>query len=128
MTKRRHSKQRDAILKLLQNSTDHPTADEIYLEARKYIPQISLGTVYRNLDLLQRDGRVFVITSPGQPRRYDGNTEKHYHIRCNRCGTVKDVPPGNVPVTGTVRIPGFIVTNLKIQLEGLCAECQDIDS
>ncbi|NWF78149.1 MAG: transcriptional repressor, partial [Chloroflexi bacterium] len=75
----RKTKQREAILRVLRNTTCHPTADWIYEEGRKDIPNISLGTVYRNLKLLREAGKILEIDLGGNFSRFDGNQDNHYH-------------------------------------------------
>jgi len=86
--------QRRAVLDVLRARRWHPTADEVFAEVRRRMPRISLGTVYRSLELLSRERLVSVIEVPGGPRRYDGVTEEHMHARCLRCGAVGDVKLG----------------------------------
>src|SRR5262249_59374589 len=76
---------------------DHPTADWVYRQARRRLPRISLGTVYRNLKRLAEEGLIREIHAGGHPARFDGNTGRHYHIRCLGCGRVND-PPMSVDV------------------------------
>lgn len=92
MTNRKHSQQRDAILAYLKASRDHPTADMIYTAIRREYPNISLGTVYRNLVQLEEMGEIQKITMRDQPDRYDGNVTSHYHFICRECGRIYDLP------------------------------------
>ena len=75
-------------MNLLEHTKAHPTADAIYAELREGLPRISLGTVYRNLDVLCRDGLVRKLTMPGGQARWDGNAGPHHHVRCTACGRV----------------------------------------
>lgn len=86
------SRQRDAILESLRNRYDHPTADMVYESVRKEIPNISLGTVYRNLALLEEQGQIMKLCYSEGPDRFDGNPKPHYHFICNDCGKVLDMP------------------------------------
>lgn len=122
--KRRYTKQRQIILDLLKHRCDHPTADDIFSEARRYAPNISLGTVYRNLEVLRQEGFVRVITVPGQSRRYDGNTTNHHHIRCSVCGAVEDLPAHALPEITSINVPGFKVSGWKLEIEGVCSRCR----
>ena len=85
---RRDTKQREAILKILRNTRSHPTADQIYDEVRKDIPNISKGTVYRNLQVLEEDGAITELKINGTQSRYEVKQESHYHFRCENCGCV----------------------------------------
>ena len=88
----KHSKQRDAILTMLRSRYDHPTAEQLYTDLKVTLPKISLGTVYRNLSLLETMGEVIKISVSGESDRYDGNVGLHYHFACEDCGRVDDVP------------------------------------
>ena len=91
----KYSRQRSAILEELKNRHDHPTADVVYQSLRKDHPHISLGTVYRNLNLLS-DLKVISRFDCGDGMiRFDPRTEEHYHFLCRECGRVSDLdmPP-----------------------------------
>ena len=85
------SKQRDAIVSFLQTRKDHPTADSIYFNLRETLPNISLGTVYRNLSLLSDRGDILKLSCDGKVDRYDAFTHPHYHFLCTQCGHVSDI-------------------------------------
>ena len=89
---RKHSRQRDAILKNLSSRLDHPTADMIYRDLREEYPRISLGTVYRNLNLLAELGQIRKIHCEGGTEHYDYDTSDHCHFVCKHCGGVVDLP------------------------------------
>ncbi|MAW68488.1 MAG: transcriptional repressor [Candidatus Marinimicrobia bacterium] len=86
----RYSHQREAIKKTIQETNCHPTADWIYKETIKIIPNISLGTVYRNLKCLEESGDIKTIYD-GNIARYDWNTEPHNHLKCKHCGDLIDI-------------------------------------
>ena len=86
----KRSRQREAILNYLMTRTDHPTADQIYAAIREEYPNISLGTVYRNLALLEELGEIQRFRS-GTTDHFDGNAANHYHFICNKCGCVQDL-------------------------------------
>src|SRR4030043_2224853 len=88
---RRETRQREAILRVLRNTRAHPTADWIYEEVKKEIPNISKGTVYRNLQVLQEDGAVSELNLNGTLSRFEAKQESHYHFRCEQCGQVFDL-------------------------------------
>ena len=84
------------------------TADEVYSRVRRRLPNISLGTVYRNLDVLSQAGFVRKLCLGGGQRRYDGRLGRHYHVRCAGCGVISDIPAerfgdGAVVLEGLVR-------------------------
>jgi Fe2+ or Zn2+ uptake regulation protein len=122
----RQTKQRETILRLLRGTYSHPTADQIYHEVRKEIPDISKGTVYRNLKVLREMGLVSELNLNDTVSRFEIKQESHYHFRCEQCGRVLDV---NEPVDRGLDRRVASKTGLKIhhhQLEfrGLCLDCQ----
>ena len=92
----KHSRQRDCIRDFLANRCDHPTAETVYLNVRKEFPNISLGTVYRNLSLLTKLGEIRKLSTGIGPDRFDGNISPHYHIFCTECGNVLDLEIENI--------------------------------
>lgn len=87
----KYSRQRASILEYLSQTTAHPTADTVYMHVRQEFPNISLGTVYRNLNLLADIGEIIKIPTPDGGDRFDGRTDPHYHVVCNSCGNVLDL-------------------------------------
>lgn len=122
----RRTKQREAILRLLKSTTSHPTADWVYEQVRKEIPNISLGTVYRNLRVLKEEGQVTELDLNGTFSRFDSNTQNHYHFRCERCGSIFDIDePGDREVDERVaQKTGFKVYYHRLEFRGLCKNCQ----
>lgn len=122
---RKSSKQRDCIRENLAHRTDHPTADMIFTDIRKEYPNVSLGTVYRNLALLEKLGEIQKITCSDGAVRYDGNAAPHTHFMCRICGRVWDMP-GDYPEkilkeaqsTSDIRIE-----NCNVTFTGVCREC-----
>ncbi len=121
----RMTRQRRVIMEALNRKNWHPTAEELYGVVRIRAPRISLGTVYRNLDILAREGLIVKIEEAGNQRRYDGNPMPHYHVQCQRCGAVCDIPEHAVNWDSPPRVdfPEFIVTGLRLMFEGICASC-----
>jgi len=121
----RKSKQKQAVLRVVNGTTSHPTAKWIYEEVRQEIPDISLGTVYRNLKLLKREGKILELdfTTLG---RFDGNIYNHYHFRCERCGGMFDVdgPVDRLMDDRVAQKTGFKVTHHRLEFRGLCKDCQ----
>ncbi len=108
------------------SASDHPTAEWVFHEARKALPRISLGTVYRILGSLAESGRVRVIASPSGPRRYDPTVRAHAHIVCSRCGVVTDVPFREYEHTRH-RIQGatrYVIEDCEMRWTGICPGCQ----
>ncbi len=95
--RRRHTPQRQVILDELHALHTHPTAAELYALVRQRLPRISLGTVYRNLEVLCEDGLARQLPLAGADTRYDGQVHRHDHVRCTACGIVRDLPAGTVP-------------------------------
>jgi Fur family peroxide stress response transcriptional regulator len=123
---RRTTKQREAILKILSNTRSHPTADQIYGEVRKEIPNISKGTVYRNLQVLREDGSISELNLNGTLSRFEVKKESHYHFRCEKCGRVFDL---DEPVDRELdekisKKTGFRVSHHQTEFRGLCKDCQ----
>ncbi|MEE1013188.1 MAG: transcriptional repressor [Clostridia bacterium] len=87
----KNSKQRTAILNVLQGTTSHPTANWIYDAVRKEIPNISLGTVYRNLAKLTEAGTIQRLDVGDGMDRFDANFHPHYHLFCNGCKRMMDL-------------------------------------
>ncbi len=120
------SKQRETILKVLRGTKSHPTADWVYDEVRKVIPNLSLGTVYRNLKLLSERGDIVEVDMSGTLSRYDACTDAHCHFRCEQCGRLFDI---DEPLDGKLdkkvaQKTGFKVTRHRLEFHGLCTECQ----
>ncbi len=121
----RRSRQRDVVLEVVRSTMEHPTADWVYRQARRRLPQISLATVYRNLKRLAADGAIREVHSAGQSR-FDCNTGRHYHIRCLGCGRVGDLP---LSVDDRIERDASRATNYRIvghdvEIQGLCPSCQ----
>ena len=87
----KRSRQREAILEILCATTSHPTADWIYDKVRERIPNISLGTVYRNLNILSENGEILKLDVGYDQSHYDGNTNPHNHFVCRRCHRISDI-------------------------------------
>ena len=120
----RVTRQRTIILEELRKVVTHPTADEIYTMVRRRLPRISLGTVYRNLDLLTEQGVILKIESAGNSKRFDGNTSPHQHARCQKCGRMADLMlPVPLPDTRHIVVPGFTITSARLEFDGLCDVC-----
>jgi Fur family transcriptional regulator, peroxide stress response regulator len=123
----RKSIQRDAISRVIKNTTSHPGADWVYDEVRKEIPNISLGTVYRNLKLLAQAGEIREIDIPGSASRFDGSTTKHHHLICEKCGLIFDLDEAiDLKVeAGIFQKTGFKVKRRYLKFIGLCSDCQE---
>ena len=122
----RQSRQRDVVLAVVRQTMDHPTADWVFREARRRLPRISLGTVYRNLKQLAEAGLIREIHSGGQQARFDGNTGRHYHIRCLGCGRVNDLPMSiDLRLEQEAgRAMNYRILGHEVEIHGLCQLCQ----
>ena len=123
---RKHSRQRDSIKQLLMNRTDHPTADTIYTCVREEYPNISLGTVYRNLTLLTELGEISKISTGDGADHFDANTQRHHHFICTHCQAIHDLQMENIDSVMEVasrHCPGQIDT-YRINFYGICKDCQ----
>lgn len=121
----RLTKQRQLILDELCNLTSHPTADELYYLLRKKMPKISLGTVYRNLDLLSEQGVIQKLDVGGTQKRFDGNAATHYHVRCIKCGRVDDLnmsPDIGIEKEAS-KLTDFKILKHTLEFAGLCPRC-----
>jgi Fur family transcriptional regulator, ferric uptake regulator len=121
----RTTRQREVIIEELRASHEHPTAAELYQSVRRRVPNISLGTVYRNLDLLSQAGMIRKLDAAGGEARFDGNLEPHDHLRCVRCGAVSDA--GRTPVALPQDPPacGYRLFGYRLEFIGICPGCWD---
>ena len=122
----RETRQRALIYALVASTDAHPTADWIYERARESMPRLSLGTVYRNLQVLAREGKIRAIDAWGKTTRYDADLSTHYHFICTSCGAIRDVskPAGeDARLAGLFALPGFSVASHRLEFQGLCASC-----
>jgi Fe2+ or Zn2+ uptake regulation protein len=122
--KRRLTRQAAAVYDALAASHDHPTAEQLFQRVRQQLPQVSLGTVYRNLDKLRDQGRLRVVRLEGGQAHYDAMMDAHDHFICERCGAVIDVP-SHAPAgdLGAVHAAGHQVHWHTTALYGVCNRC-----
>jgi Fe2+ or Zn2+ uptake regulation protein len=123
----RKSKQKQAILGVIKGTRSHPSAGWIYEQVKKEIPNISLGTIYRNLRLLEKDGEILELETSNQGR-FDGITRDHYHFKCDRCGRIfdMDMPVDEAMNERAARETGFDVFRHRLEFSGLCKDCARI--
>ena len=118
--------QRKVIWQIVTAKKWHPTADEVYHLARKKLPSISLGTVYRNLSQLVEAGKLKKVERAGEASRFDAEIEEHFHVRCTGCGKLADVP-AEISETMLERArgaSGYEITGYDLDFTGLCPECK----
>lgn len=125
MATTRYSKQRESIKEYLSTHFTHPTAERIYLDLRKEFPNISQGTVYRNLNLLAEQGEILRISSGNGPDRFDGNIHPHCHFLCKECGKVLDIdvdPKPELDALANSNFGGMVDSHVTLFL-GQCPNC-----
>lgn len=123
----KYSKQREALLTLLKSTHSHPSADWLYAELKKEFPNISLGTVYRNLALLTKNGTVVKITTSSQKEHFDGFTHKHYHFVCKSCERIYDVELNNADTLDRAveKELNAEVDSHSLVFYGVCSNCKN---
>ena len=124
MAGKRYSKQRELIYQAVYHSDQHPTADMVYQWLKPTNPNLSLGTVYRNLNLLAEEGILIRIPFPVE--RYDADTTPHPHFRCKQCGGVFDMKLDYSPAmdeAARLAAPGFQIERHTLLFTGLCPRC-----
>lgn len=122
----RASKQRSALLDLLKSTKSHPTAAWLYENLKGTLPDLSLGTVYRNLTVLEEQGLAKVLPSGSGVDRFDADMSGHYHVTCEVCGKVEDVdmPFGTECEAEAVAASGYFITAHRLDFYGICPECR----
>ncbi|MGB9903119.1 MAG: Fur family transcriptional regulator [Desulfotomaculales bacterium] len=121
------TRQKRLVLEILRNTDTHPTADWVYEQARKVIPDISLGTIYRNLGYLKSTGEIMELNYGSTFSRYDGNPQNHYHFVCQKCGRVFDL---DLPLLAGLeeevsRRTKMAVTSHRLEFYGCCDVCRE---
>ena len=121
----RHSHQRELIFSYLCSHTDHPSAEMIYRDLRPQIPGLSLGTVYRNLKLLEELGKIRRVTNLQGTERYDALCEDHAHFLCSCCGALRDLTCTDLnKLRSAITLEeGYTLSNLDVTVTGLCPNC-----
>lgn len=122
MRQTRYSKQRELIYERLMGSREHPSAESIYQALKANHPSLSLGTVYRNLNLLVEEGRAVRI--PFAVNRYDGTTREHPHFFCTTCESLYDLDLSlDNTLDALVESQGHSVDRHDLIFKGVCASC-----
>ena len=124
----RLTNQRQVLMEELKKVTTHPTADELYDLVRQRLPRTGLGTVYRNLELLSEFGIIKKLETGGKQKRFDGNPDPHYHIRCSMCGRVDDI---HIPRLEDLDAQAadccsYTILGHQIEFSGICADCNAV--
>ena len=123
----KYSRQRASIKEYLDHTTEHPTADTVYLHVREEFPRISLGTVYRNLSLLEEIGEIIKFSTGVGPDHYDYNTAPHYHFICRGCGRVMDIDLdfADELMTQVQESTDLAIESCSVSFTGLCPDCKN---
>lgn len=120
---KKNSRQREAILNVLRATDTHPTAVWVYERVRESIPNISLGTVYRNLHSLCGSGEILALSVGDGYEHYDGNCVPHIHLHCRCCGKITDAAMGDNPFPEIAGNYQFIPEAAVCILYGVCRDC-----
>jgi Fe2+ or Zn2+ uptake regulation protein len=118
--------QRLAVLAILRDCRDHPSAERIYREVRRQLPAISFNTVYKTLEVLYLKGLVFKVNPLHEVAHYDAETSWHAHLICRRCQAIANLywQPTDWPDFTAGGLQGFRVEHQSVCLWGLCPDCQ----
>ncbi len=119
------TKQKQLILRLVQTSCAHCSADEIFQEAKKEIPSIGLATVYRNLNQLSQEGIIRRVVTVGETDRFDKTLQQHEHAVCKRCGMMRDVSVTNIASQIRLGLDNEDFT-YELSIHDLCLACREI--
>lgn len=123
---RKHSQKRDAILACLRSTTSHPTAEWVYRQLKPVIPDLSLGTVYRNLAMFKESGEIQSVGTVNGLERFDANTAPHAHFICTCCNAVLDVHGLELPAQLTAdaeALTGSRICGHQLLFYGKCPAC-----
>lgn len=125
MAARKYSRQRELIKNFLAERKDHPTADMVYQSVRQQNPNISLGTVYRNLTLLADSGEINRLNMGDGVDHFDADTSPHYHLLCTKCGRVVDLEMDSIESITDTASAGFNghVAGHVTYFYGTCCNC-----
>ncbi|MDL2235644.1 transcriptional repressor [Christensenellaceae bacterium OttesenSCG-928-L17] len=119
----KYSRKRDAIYEVISSTKTHPSAEWVYTQLKPVYPDLSLGTVYRNIALFRNQGRIMHVTTVHGQERYDANTAQHPHFVCTKCGSVLDVEVATNEAPLLPGVPGARIDGCHIQYFGLCGPC-----
>ena len=128
---RKHSRKRDAILACVRSTTCHPSADWVYQQLKPAIPDLSLGTVYRNLSMFKDEGLIISVGTVDGLERFDGNPAPHTHFVCTRCSAVLDLMEINLGddfLQDVHETAGGSITDYRLSFYGLCPDCMQAES
>ena len=127
-TSKKNFRKRTAILSFLRQTKDHPSAEMVYNHLKQEIPDLSLGTVYRNLSMFKEQGEIISLGTVNGVERFDGNIEPHVHFICNGCDCVTDLMQIHVPEElnqQVMKATGGDVTMCHLTFNGYCKDCKE---
>ena len=119
-------RKRNAILHYLQSVTDHPSAETVFTKLKQEIPDLSMGTVYRNLNLFKAQGLAVSVATVKGVERFDGNTDPHVHFICSQCDAVIDLMEMEIPEAlrkTAENCCGGEVGDCHLSFTGVCRDC-----
>ena len=119
------TKQKRLILDIINNSYTHPTAEEIYKEAKRIMPSIALGTVYRNLGIMTEEGLIRRIACDRSPDRFDRTAPRHDHFLCTKCGEVEDTDVSSL-VSLIENSTGEHIEGYELMIKHVCDSCKGL--
>jgi len=124
-TSAKHFRKRDAILSCLRMSREHPSAETLFTQLKPHIPDLSMATVYRNLNLFKQQGLAVSVATVNGVERFDGNTSPHVHFLCDDCGAVIDLEALQIPqsLITAAESGGGQVTGCRLSFNGRCQTC-----
>ncbi len=125
-TGKKFSRKREAILNCMRGTTCHPTAEWVYQQLKPQFPDLSLGTVYRNIAAFKAEGVIDSVGVVNGLERYDANTQPHSHVVCRRCGAVIDAETVELPQDLLDRVQadtGCEIDGYQISFSGTCQNC-----
>ncbi|MBE6734950.1 MAG: transcriptional repressor [Ruminococcaceae bacterium] len=127
MSGQNFSKKRQMILDTIRSTDTHPSAKWVYETLKEQIPDLSLGTVYRNINLFKEQGLIIPVATVDGEERIDGDTSAHAHFVCKECGCVYDVPATHAPISQeTCALDGFCTHNTVLTYYGICGGCTEL--
>ncbi len=124
---KRFSQKREDILSLIRQTDTHPDAEWVYRQLKDQHPDLSLGTVYRNLNEMKTENMISSVGIVGERERFDGRTEPHSHIICQKCGRIVDMDHVSLPaglMEEAQKHTDFEITYSTLQFVGICAHCR----
>jgi Fe2+ or Zn2+ uptake regulation protein len=122
----RMTRQRQVIMEELRATDQHPSADDLHGRVKQKLPRISLGTVYRNLEILTELGEIQTIALAGNLKRFDGIPQNHYHMRCVHCDRLVDAPMEVIDSLERAlqEKTEFRILDHQLEFTGICPDCQ----